>query len=420
MVNLSAKIKANLEHEYSMPFVVERSVENDVVSYLCNPDNEGKYYFQLKAYIKHGIRLVIEITPQKFAIPLLQELADADEEKRDCFYNYINVLQENGAKVTFLVNDLPLPPKDQWPEQWLNFSCKIEKRPIPEYNGIDDEYSILSEWLEHGINLIFSLLTIKDIGVDEMTLAVLQAEGTKHDVQTVRYERNPIYRQICLMRKGYTCAVCGLNFYETYGQIGKNFIEVHHTTPVSEMGENYKFNVDKDLVPLCSNCHSMAHRKKPPFQVEELRNILEEQTYGAGVAILNESIENNADLDFIVGVVKATSVLLFKTQKAKLYYFGKRFPTKYNLLQMKYFAPYYDGGVWGYYDVKGIRTAHRYELDKFESRDENDIRIVLELGEYHQLVERKPIRLSLAMYTHALTSLQSMQKKADKLNLERG
>ena len=105
MVNLSAKIKANLEHEYSMPFVVERPVENDVVSYLCNPDNEGKYYFQLKAYIKHGIRLVIEITPQKFAIPLLQELADADEEKRDCFYNYINVLQENGAKVTFLVND---------------------------------------------------------------------------------------------------------------------------------------------------------------------------------------------------------------------------------------------------------------------------------------------------------------------------
>ena len=86
---------------------------------------------------------------------------------------------------------------------------------------------------------------------------------------------------------------------------------------------------------------------------------------------------------------------------------------------MKYFAPYYDGGIWGYYDVKGIRTAHRYELDKFESRDENDIRIVLELGEYHQLVERKPIRLSLAMYTHALTSLQSMQKKADKLNLER-
>ena len=51
-----------------------------------------------------------------------------------------------------------------------------------------------------------------------------------------------------------------MNFEQTYGELGKDFIEVHHLHPVSQ-GER-KVNPIEDLIPLCSNCHSMIHRQE--------------------------------------------------------------------------------------------------------------------------------------------------------------
>ena len=65
-----------------------------------------------------------------------------------------------------------------------------------------------------------------------------------------------------------------MNFQDVYGDIGKGFIEVHHTTPVSKMGEGYNLVIERDLVPLWSNCHSMTRRRNPPYSVEELKEII--------------------------------------------------------------------------------------------------------------------------------------------------
>ena len=70
--------------------------------------------------------------------------------------------------------------------------------------------------------------------------------------------------------------VCGKDFEEQYGSIGKGFIHVHHLTPISSIGKEYKLNIDKDLVPVCPNCHYMLHRKDPPYTPEELKEILRE------------------------------------------------------------------------------------------------------------------------------------------------
>lgn len=58
------------------------------------------------------------------------------------------------------------------------------------------------------------------------------------------------------------CEVCGFNFYDFYGDLGIDFIEAHHTKPVSKMKPNEKTRFE-DIVMLCSNCHSMIHRRKP-------------------------------------------------------------------------------------------------------------------------------------------------------------
>lgn len=102
-------------------------------------------------------------------------------------------------------------------------------------------------------------------------------EGALMKVNVNKYERNQKARRECVAKKGYQCLVCGRDFEATYGEIGKNFIHVHHLTPISSIGEEYELNVDTDLAPVCPNCHYMLHRKNPPYTIEELKDILAKQ-----------------------------------------------------------------------------------------------------------------------------------------------
>ena len=99
-------------------------------------------------------------------------------------------------------------------------------------------------------------------------------EGALVTVKANKYERNQKARRECVAKKGYQCLVCGRDFEATYGEIGKNFIHVHHLTPISTIGKEYELNVERDLVPVCPNCHYMLHRKDPPYTIEELKEIL--------------------------------------------------------------------------------------------------------------------------------------------------
>ncbi|MFD5854206.1 HNH endonuclease [Cytobacillus pseudoceanisediminis] len=69
------------------------------------------------------------------------------------------------------------------------------------------------------------------------------------------------------------CEACGINFEETYGDRGKDYIEAHHTKPVSKMKEGEKTRIE-DIAMLCSNCHRMIHRS-PFISVSELRKLVE-------------------------------------------------------------------------------------------------------------------------------------------------
>ena len=91
----------------------------------------------------------------------------------------------------------------------------------------------------------------------------ISVEGKSRQVNITRYERNPKDRKKALERDNYQCQVCKMNFEAVYGEIGKDYIEVHHLYPVSNMGEDYKFDAldpGRGLVCLCANCHAMIHR----------------------------------------------------------------------------------------------------------------------------------------------------------------
>ena len=99
-------------------------------------------------------------------------------------------------------------------------------------------------------------------------------EGAKQTVTVNAYERNAKARRKCLDEFGTTCHVCQMRFDTVYGSLGRGFIHVHHTKPLSEIGEEYVVDPVNDLIPVCPNCHAMLHKKCPPYTIADLREIM--------------------------------------------------------------------------------------------------------------------------------------------------
>ena len=98
-------------------------------------------------------------------------------------------------------------------------------------------------------------------------------EGAKKEIIVNRYERDREAREKCIAAHGCKCAVCGMNFEEVYGPIGRGYIHIHHKVPLSSIGKEYELDPIKDLVPVCPNCHAMLHRKDPPYDVDNLKEL---------------------------------------------------------------------------------------------------------------------------------------------------
>ena len=99
-------------------------------------------------------------------------------------------------------------------------------------------------------------------------------EGKVHQVLVNAYERDPAARRACIDYYGSSCMACGLSFGERYGPVGIGYIHVHHLILLADVGESYEVDPVKDLRPICPNCHAMAHQRRPPYTIEELRAML--------------------------------------------------------------------------------------------------------------------------------------------------
>src|SRR5215218_4839970 len=140
--------------------------------------------------------------------------------------------------------------------------------------GLPDELKLGTD---RSVDLAKDYLRVDDVtygSVDEE--AVPDSEGRKRIVQHVQYERSSKNRKLAIQAHGTACAACGFNFDHVYGrEYAAGYIQIHHVKPVSE----HEGPVDpaRDMVPLCSNCHSMAHRRKNTVtSVEELKALIEE------------------------------------------------------------------------------------------------------------------------------------------------
>ena len=113
-------------------------------------------------------------------------------------------------------------------------------------------------------------LAVEDIHPETVPEGRAYVTGAVRQVLVNAYERDPGARSECIQHHGVRCAVCEVSFEEQYGPIGKDFIHVHHRTPLAHR-EVYRLDPINDLIPVCPNCHSMLHSSDPPLSVEELK-----------------------------------------------------------------------------------------------------------------------------------------------------
>lgn len=111
-------------------------------------------------------------------------------------------------------------------------------------------------------------------------LESLVREGGGFLYYTTRYERSPYLRKQAIAFHGINCMACGFNFEEAYGELGKDFIEVHHTVGFPDPRQDLFVDPHQDLQCLCSSCHRMIHRKPGAIlRVDELRKIIDEEKH---------------------------------------------------------------------------------------------------------------------------------------------
>lgn len=103
-------------------------------------------------------------------------------------------------------------------------------------------------------------------------------EGKVYErVHKVRERNSKLIQQIKKERlekdKKLVCEICKFDFYKVYKDLGKGFIEAHHIIPVSQLKEDSKTKKE-DIVLVCSNCHSMLHRKRPWTTIDEIKKLV--------------------------------------------------------------------------------------------------------------------------------------------------
>lgn len=213
--------------------------------------------------------------PGSFAGDFVRLMGEADNTARSSCSAVLTKCMADGATVSLRINGNAAKPDDasSWDPEWTRLEMSVRRGQLDLGNGDEDNEKIAG-WTQQVTAAVIALLPLEQ---DEILTENLQGgfpEGAKAQVEVNRYERDRRNRAAALAIHGYACLVCMSDLGDRYGSAATGLIEVHHLTPVAKLGPNYRINPATDLVPLCPNCHRVAHRQDPPFTVEEMKAML--------------------------------------------------------------------------------------------------------------------------------------------------
>lgn len=219
--------------------------------------------------------------PDRFARPLVTQIQDTFGASPSALEGALRSVMEGQDRLVVAVDGVRVTEVAELPTHpWQSFTVECE-RPLKRVTR--DGPQVLDAAVEVAGVVLAVVLAGLPVEPVEDVLPDGEAglpEGAVMRVTVNRYERSAANRMACIAHFGLSCQACGMDFEERYGELGADFITVHHRTPVSQMGEGYVVNPITDLVPVCPNCHAMLHRRDPPIAVEDLRSMISAVTDG--------------------------------------------------------------------------------------------------------------------------------------------
>ncbi|KAF5059300.1 hypothetical protein DSECCO2_337560 [anaerobic digester metagenome] len=116
------------------------------------------------------------------------------------------------------------------------------------------------------INYAICLIFVREI--IENTLELDERVLTPRD-QFRAIEENFMWRIETMKYHGTRCALCGFDYIPIYGDAGKGRTQIHLRRFSRE--EGFHPDVEKDLIPVCANCHDILHAG---IETEELESLV--------------------------------------------------------------------------------------------------------------------------------------------------
>ena len=128
----------------------------------------------------------------------------------------------------------------------------------------------------HSVDVIQRITGVSEAQAEDIANNI-EIQETKKVANHIQYEG-----RISIANKnkvksilGAKCMACGKDMSEIYGDIGKNYIELHHKIPYSDMKENDTRTLSlDDFCVLCPDCHRMIHRLPDAGDIDMLARII--------------------------------------------------------------------------------------------------------------------------------------------------
>lgn len=254
------------------PFELIINTYNQVVLELRSPDLKDPYGFCIQ--IQFNLNSIsLELKPDSFARDLIEEFYMSIS--KPAFHSIFKSVEQKGYRLKLLADKkaVELDVRHEYIHKEINsFSFSMEKLGV--LHGDTDDQKNLEQFLLNAFSIFGVLFPLvqEQQEYDESVQGL--PEGSISTVLVNKYERSKANRLACIAHHGYQCMVCNETMSDKYGDLGEEYIHVHHLTPVSEIGADYLVDPVSDLVPLCPNCHAMIHRMDDVSDIDGLRGLI--------------------------------------------------------------------------------------------------------------------------------------------------
>lgn len=257
-----------------MPNVNRHDNPQEIYSWVYYAPDIAVKRLDRSAFLHHGSGVPVELRPffgaEKMAVGSRRELIlrhiNVD------FAAYVEMRETIGVRTRlFWHSDFSHQIHTHYDRSYRAHAKRaaiLDETPLMRLQCLNTDRTLFS------VEFVLPHEILLDVESEQESDQVPRLEGAVRYFYGKQYERDPENRRKAIEIHGAKCRICGFDFELHYGQRGMGFIEIHHTKPLSSSGVRIIVNPQTDLVPVCSNCHRMIHRRKDEvLSIDQMRAI---------------------------------------------------------------------------------------------------------------------------------------------------